>query len=63
VKCFRQAGFHDQEKGDEECEEDTILAEMICSLPFDIQKYVVSVHEMESDDANLSVPEEVRTTP
>lgn len=62
VKCFLWAGFHDQEEEDEECEEDT-GAEVVCSLPLDIQKDVVSVNKIESASADLTVSKEVPITP
>jgi hypothetical protein len=63
VKCFQRAGFHDQEEDDEESKEDTGLAEVICSLPQEIQNDVVSVDGMESADADRTVHEDVPTTP
>jgi hypothetical protein len=39
VKCFQWADFHDQEKGYEECEEDTCLPEVIYTVPLDIHLF------------------------
>jgi hypothetical protein len=63
VKCFRRAGFNNHQERNEDCEEDTGLNQATSCLLFDVQKDMASVDEIEGDDTDVTVHEEVPSTP
>jgi len=62
VKCFQRAGFNNHQEKNEDCEEDTGLNQGTCCLPLDVEDKA-SADELESDDTDVTVHEEVPSTP
>jgi hypothetical protein len=63
VKSFQQVGFNNHQGKNEDCEEDMGLNQGTCFLPLDVEKDTASADEIESDDTDLTVHEEIPSTP
>jgi hypothetical protein len=62
VKSFQRAGFNNHQEKNEDCEEHTGLNQGTCCLPLDVEDKA-SAGKTESDDTDVTVHEEVPSTP